>query len=68
MTCQFCAYGLQKALNKLPEVKRTQVSLARKQAHVQLAQGVKLSLQVTRKIRHAFRAAGYTPGQIKQGK
>lgn len=65
MTCQFCAYGLQKSLRKVPQIKTAIVSLARKQAKVELRSGQKLNSLLIIKIRKAISRAGYTPGNIR---
>jgi copper chaperone CopZ len=65
MTCQFCAYGLQKALKKVPQIQKARVSLARKQAKIILKTGYKLTPSLTNSIKQAIAQAGYTPGNVK---
>ncbi len=65
MTCQFCAYGLQKALRKVPQIKIARVSLARKQAKIELKSGHKLNSSLKSLIKKAISKAGYTPGSIR---
>lgn len=65
MTCQFCAYGLQKSLRNVPQIKNARVSLARKQAKLELKSGQKLSASLKKLIKKAIARAGYTPSRIR---
>lgn len=60
MTCPFCAYGIEKNLNKLPGVKNAQISLEQKKIRVEMKDGH--SFDET-KVRAVISDSGFTPGE-----
>ena len=60
MTCAFCSDGLQRTLNKLPEVTSTKVSLKHKKVQV-VIDSEDIDLE---RIKQAIVDSGFTPGQI----
>lgn len=60
MTCPFCAYGIEKKLNKLPGVEKAQVNLDEKKARVVMKPGQQVN---ERKVRKTIIDAGFTPGK-----
>lgn len=63
MTCQFCAYNIEKNLSKLPNVNKVQVSLRLRKARISLSEERPDDKE---KIIQAIVAAGYTAGQYKE--
>ena len=51
----------QKSLRNVPQIKNARVSLARKQAKLELKSGQKLSASLKKLIKKAIARAGYTP-------
>jgi len=61
MTCQFCVYGTEKNLGKLPGVEQANVSLDKKLARIVMAPGEHADLEA---INKAIVDAGFTPGAV----
>ena len=59
LACPFCAYGLEKNLNKLPEVDSAEVDLAANSARVVIKANHTADLE---QIKQAIVKAGFTPG------
>ena len=57
MNCPFCAYGIEKQLQKLDGVENVETELALGQISVEVAEGVTLSEETAREI---IRDAGFT--------
>lgn len=61
MTCSFCAYGIEKNLNKLSGVKKAQVSLEQKKIRVEMKDGQSFD---EKKVREVITDSGFTPGEL----
>ncbi len=61
MTCQFCAYGVQKSLETLPGVQTVQISLKRKLGRIIMGKGHSVNLG---QIKQRVARAGYKLGKI----
>lgn len=59
LACPFCAYSLEKNLNKLPEVDSAEVNLAKNSARVVIKADHDADLE---RIKQAVVDAGFTPG------
>lgn len=64
MTCQFCAYGLQKKIGRVTGVKSVSVSLRHHVAYIILKPG-SYSKNLVKKIDQSIKDAGYSPGTYK---
>lgn len=62
MTCPFCAYGIEKNLKKLTDVKQAEVSLDKKKARIIMQPGTSPD---EAKIREAITNSGFTPGDVR---
>lgn len=60
LTCQFCAYGAEKELKKLPNVSTVSISFVSAKARIIMKPDNKADVSA---IRGAIQKAGYTPGQ-----
>lgn len=61
MSCEFCAYGVEKHLKKIPGVEQAQVSLDAGMARIVMAPGQAAGVEV---LRRAINAAGFTPEEV----
>ncbi len=61
MSCEFCAYGVEKKLKGVPGVEQAKVSLDDGKAWIVMAPGQVADLATLRK---AIEAAGFTPGEV----
>ncbi len=61
MTCSFCAYGIEKNLNKLSGVKKAQVSLEQKKIRVEMKEGQAFNEE---EVRAVITDSGFTPGEL----
>lgn len=62
MTCAFCSDGLQRTLNKLPEVNSAKVSLKQKKVQLMVdSENVDIE-----RIKQAIIDSGFTPGQVQR--
>lgn len=64
MSCEFCAYGVEKNLKKIPGVEQAQVSLDAGKARIVMAPGKAADVAA---VRQAINAAGFTPGAVHSG-
>lgn len=62
MTCPFCAYGIEKNLKKLTDVKQAEVNLEKNKARIIMEPGTSPD---EAKIREAITNAGFTPGDTR---
>lgn len=62
MTCAFCSDGLQRSLNKLPEVTSAKVSLKQKKVQV-VVDSENIDLE---RIKQAIVDSGFTPGHVQR--
>lgn len=62
MTCAFCSDGLQRTLNKLPEITSAKVSLKHKKVQLKI---VSNDLDIER-IKQAIIDSGFTPGKVQR--
>ncbi len=65
MNCPFCAYGIEKQLEKLDGVENVETELALGQVSVEVADGVTLSEETVREV---IRDAGFTFTRMTQHK
>lgn len=61
MSCEFCAYGVEKKLKGVSGVQQAKVSLDEGKARIVMAPGQAADLTTLRK---AIEAAGFTPGEV----
>ena len=64
MSCEFCAYSVEKNLKKLTGVDQAQVNLDAGKARIVMAPGQATDVEA---VRQAIKAAGFTPGEIQIG-
>jgi len=61
MTCKFCAYGIQKKLNKLPNIEKAEVNIDTKKAIIIVKEGLLINLG---EVKEAIKSSGFVPVKV----
>jgi len=61
MTCKFCAYGVQKKLNKLPNIEKAEVNIDTKKATIVVKEGMQINLD---EVKKAIKSSGFVPVKV----
>lgn len=61
MSCKFCAHSVQKKITKLPYVKKAEVNIDAKKAHIVIAEGKKANIE---ELKQMVFDSGFKPVKV----